>query len=165
MRTAVLRSFSFNLGYLKMLLNGIEGRFWTRQPSFEGHLFANHPLWQLGHLTVALDFAGSMLGLEKFAPSSYETVFGMGVAAVDDPARYPEPNLVLDTLARSHDRLAQAYTHAGEELLGLPHGVEGFPPGLLTRGDMATYIMISHEPTHIGQLIAWRRLMGFKPMF
>ncbi len=165
MRSALLHTFSFNLGYLRMMLTGIEGPLWTRQPSFEGHLLPNHPLWQLGHLVVALDFAGSMLGLEKFAPASYETAFAQNAPAVDDPSRYPAPAEVLDTLARSHDRLAQAYTHAGEDLLGQPHGVEGFPPGVDTRGDLVVYMMISHEATHIGQLIAWRRLMGFKPMF
>jgi len=35
---------------------------------------------------------------------------------------------------------------------------------LPTRGDLLAHILTTHEATHLGQLSAWRRQLGFPPV-
>src|SRR6476620_8277017 len=69
-----LTLYKFTLGHLKLVANNLDESA-MNTPPFEG---GNPPVWILGHLAVATDFAGRLLGLEPICPPAWHKQFAPG---------------------------------------------------------------------------------------
>jgi hypothetical protein len=130
---------------------------WTWQP-VPG---ANHVAWTLVHLVVADDWGPASLGDPERRFAHYERFLEGGPQ--DDPARYPDPDELLQALGQAHERLLGRLGTLQEADLDRPL------TGPLSRyaPDVGTVLHshIWHEGFHAGQIAVIRKALGLPPRF
>jgi DinB superfamily len=119
----------------------------------------NHPLWVLGHLTVAADYGLEIVGRPYAAPSAFHDLFGPGTEPTPDRAKYPPWADVLTAYQAGHAAFAAAAAEADPARMRQPNEL-GFLPELTTLGAVVAHLLTTHEGIHLGQLSAWRRAAG-----
>ena len=120
----------------------------------------NHPAWSLGHLTVASNQLGDLLGLDSGLPEGWGKPFATGGIPSGDIATYPSKDELLAALVAQHDRNTAEVRNTDLARFAEPHPNEGTRKYFPTIGDMVMFFMTSHEMDHLGQVAAWRRAMG-----
>ena len=152
----VLHVYGMNLGFAKRLVKDLSDDQMCAQP----HGVVNHPAWSLGHLAVAADHAGLVLGLSAELPSGWEETFKTGGTPSPDKSRFPGKDEILRVLGEEHERVAHALSIADPATLARPHPNEKRRSHFPTVGDFAIFLVTAHEMDHLGQIAAWRRAMG-----
>lgn len=155
-RKTVTDVFAFQRGYLSMLVDDIPNE---RLASPAGGI-VNHPAWQIGHLAFAADGVCEMLGGTKRLDKAWAEKYGMGSKPVADRGAYPSKSDLLGTLDECRSRLSRQFAQASDEMLRRPNPFGPLAAGLPTLGHAATFFMVFHEGTHLGQLAAWRKAAG-----
>jgi hypothetical protein len=152
----VLHVYGMNLGFAKRLVGDLSDDQMCAQP----HGVVNHPAWSLGHLAVAADHLGTLLGLSSEMPSGWEQTFKTGGTPSPDKSAFPAKDEILRVLTAQHARVAQALSAADPAALAQPHPNEKRRGHFPTVGDFAIFLVTAHEMDHLGQIAAWRRAMG-----
>jgi hypothetical protein len=159
----VLPAFKLNLWYSQKLVADVPDDHMCAQP-VAGRVM-NHPAFLLGHLAWAAgDVAADKIGLPPMCPAGWKDLFGMGATPLADRSRYPSKAVLLKTLEDAFARLGDAAPKASAELLAQP-APERVRDRFPTIGALMVGLMTSHHASHNGQLSAWRRAMGFPPVF
>ncbi len=159
--STVMHSFHFSVGFLKSLLEGIDGGKMTHQPS-PG---TNHPAWITGHLIDTMGFVATLTGATYQSPEGWSGLFGMGSTPSDDAAKYPDKAALLAELDKSVAAVMPSLESISAEALAAQMPDEGFRKMMPTVGDGLTFLINGHITMHIGQLSAWRRACGMPPLF
>jgi hypothetical protein len=123
------------------------------------HPGMNTPAWVIGHLCVVADSAAKMLGLPRTCPKEWHQSFGIK----SDPAKptvRPTKAELLACLEAQHARVSEAASRVTEEQLAAPHPYEIVKAMFPTVGELLLHMMTTHPMLHLGQLSAWRRIMG-----
>jgi hypothetical protein len=154
----VLHVYGMNLGFAKRLVADLSEDQMCAQP----HGVVNHPAWSLGHLAMAADHLGTLLGLSSEAPAGWEDTFKTGGIPSPDKSRFPVKDELLRAIEQQHGRIAKAFSEANPAALAQPHPHEKRRAHFPTVGDFAIFLMTAHEMDHLGQIAAWRRAMGLK---
>lgn len=155
----VLHAYRLNLGYARRLVADVSADQMCEQP----HGLVNHPAWSLGHLAVAADHVGQMLGLSSDLPAGWEDTWKAGGTPSPNKGLYPGKDELLRVMEQQHARVAQALSTADPAALAQPYPVEKLRDYFPTVGDFAIFLMTAHEMDHLGQIAAWRRAMGLGP--
>jgi hypothetical protein len=145
-------------GYARQLVVDVPDEQLAEQPA-PG---LNHPAWLLGHLTTAADFVLGLLGGKPTAPDGWAAVFAPGTVPSPERGLYPPKADLLNAFEAAHGALAAAATTTDPALMAKPNPVEPMRARFPTLGDLMAYVLTTHEATHLGQLSAWRRVMGLK---
>jgi hypothetical protein len=143
------------LGFAKKAMADVDESKMNHQP----HPRMNTPAWVIGHLCVVADYAARMLGQPMTCPKDWHQSYGMG----SDPAKpavTPTKAELLACLEAQHARVDEVVSRATEEQLAAPHSVEVLQKAFPTVGDVLLNVMTAHPMLHLGQLSAWRRIMG-----
>jgi hypothetical protein len=156
--------YRVNLTRIKLLTNDLEDGQFTMQP-LAG---MNHPAWILGHLTIAREWAKDLLKLperEGWDAAEWMAKFNRGSQITGVRGDYPSKAVLLGALEQTHVEIEAAVMKMTEADFA-----RQMPEGRLRSifacvGDMVVGLMTQHEGFHLGQLSAWRRAMGFKPLF
>lgn len=151
--------YKFNLGIAQRFVADLTPEQMVLQPSG----VVNHPAWTLGHLVMSANGLAMFLGLESQASDGWDRVFATGGIPSGDAADYPSKDALLAALAAQHERNTEAVLQADPAWLAAPHPDEQRRKYFPTRGDIAAFLMTSHEASHLGQLSAWRRAAGIGP--
>ncbi len=166
MRNLILHTYSFNLMYAQKLLDGIADDQMTVQPTVDGHTLKNHPAWIIGHLAnTSAGFGTMLLGVESQQPDGWQEKFGAGSEPVADASQYPDKQSLADKLADVHAFVAESFKNVDDARLAEPNPAERLAQVFPTIGEMITFVLTSHEATHLGQLSTWRRAMGLPSAF
>jgi len=152
----ILHVYTLNLGITKRLVSDLSDDQMCAQP----HGVVNHPAWSLGHLAVAADHAGKLLGLSSDLPAGWSDTFKTGGIPSPDKNLFPGKDELLHVIAEQHARLAQGLSDADPATLAQPHPNEKSRGHFPTVGDFVIFLMTAHEMDHLGQIAAWRRAMG-----
>ena len=152
----ILHVYTMNLGFAKKLVGDLSDDQMCAQP----HGVVNHPAWSLGHLVVAADHLGTVLGLSSELPAGWQDTFKTGGTPSPDRSLFPAKEQILGVLAQQHVRIAQGLSDADAAALAAPHPNEKSRAHFPTVGDYAIFLMTAHEMDHLGQIAAWRRAMG-----
>ena len=151
----------FQLGYLKMLAVDLDDADLGVAP-FPG---ANPPVWILGHLAVATDYAGRMLGLRPECPREWHKYFAPGTSPAEVPQPYPTKAELMAAIENGCRRCIAALPSADVEALNQPHAVELLKrSNLKTNADVLCHLMATHPAFHVAQLSACRRGKGMGPV-
>lgn len=161
MNKSILATFGFNLQYTQMLLADVPQEKMCEQP---GGL-TNHPTWIVGHLAISCNFTGQLLGFDPVCPPEWDKLFGMESQPTNNPSQYPSKDELTKKLQEGHARAAKAFGEVAAEDLAKPNPVESLSPMFPTVGDMAVFMLTSHEAIHLGQISAWRRAQGLPSVF
>ena len=151
--------YGFNVGVARALVDDLTREQMVEQP----HGVVNHPAWSLGHLVMTADGLARLLGLESEVREGWGEVFATGGIPSDDPSRYPSKHELLDALEGQHRRNAAAVERVEPAWFAVPNPNERRRKRFPTVGDVAIFLMTSHEMLHLGQVAAWRRAMGLPP--
>lgn len=125
---------------------------------------SNHPAFVYGHLSLYFPRALAALGQEAPAnPPMFEELFLAGKPCLDDPEGkiYPSMEAILSHYNRGFEAAANAVRDASDADFNKMNPNEGRSRELFpTVGALAGFIFGSHISVHLGQVSAWRRMMG-----
>jgi hypothetical protein len=96
-------------------------------------------------------------------PAGFEAVFKNGVECRDDPdgSIYPSMDTITKFFFASYPVALAALREAPDSVLIGPNPTEGRMRELFpTLGAMLAFYLDGHAQSHLGQLSAWRRMMG-----
>lgn len=130
---------------------------------------SNHPAFVYGHLALypakVLERLGQPPGAAAARPE-WEAVFKNGVECQDDPQGtiYPPMDVITGWFFAGYKLALGAVAAAPDELLAGPNPAEGRMRELFpTLGAMLIFYLDGHVQSHLGQVSAWRRMMGLPP--
>lgn len=158
MKALLIPAYQFNLRYAKILVADIPDHLMTHTPS-KG--LENHPAFTLGHLVSGAALTAKYLGEPYDFDSEWENLFkrnGPGDPRLPDPdsSKYPNKNILLEALTAEHNKVEALILDLDNTQLQQPINwrfKEDFP----TIGNLLTFMCLTHESMHLGQLAAWRR--------
>lgn len=155
--------YIFTLGYMERAVADISEEEMSAQP-MPG---MNTPRWVLAHLAISTDYSLILLGRNPVLPREWHQHFGPGSSPNQDGAPTPSKLELVDALKSGHERVLAAIEKADAAFLATGHDVqfESLQQAFPARGELLANMMTAHEGLHLGQLSAWRRASGRKPMF
>ncbi len=122
-------------------------------------LAVNHPAWILAHLNCYLPVAAGLLdGSTPEDPKDHR--FGMNSRPETDASVYPDKAALVAAWTAGHTRIFDLLAEADDAAIGRDMPVERWKPKFPTVGHALGYLLIHHEGYHLGQLSAWRRVIG-----
>lgn len=145
-----------NLQAVEELFSEVPADRLTHQPGGVN----NHPAWTLCHLMhyhPAILSAIQGQAIQDPANHPDAARFDAGSIPADDPAVYPEKNELLNAYRQTHARIAQQLGTASASTLARPPGLARWAEVFNTTAELLVYLMLHHEATHLGQVVAWRR--------
>jgi len=126
----------------------------------------NHPLWILGHLTIAEARTHQIILGEPNPVADWKPLFDWGTAPSDDPGNYPPFEEILQTFRRLRSRTISLLDEMDDASLDQP--TKAPPPGLekwfATVGQTLLTIA-SHLSFHAGQASVAKKAAGKQPGF
>ena len=155
----IVHVYGFNLMNAETLVKDISTEQMVEQPNG----VVNHPAWSLGHLVVVANALGKALGLTSNLPDGWDKTFATGGEPSDQVSDFPSKEEILGALREHHERNTDAIKNIDPAALAAPHPNENMRSVFPTVGDMVVFLMTGHEMTHLGQIAAWRRVMGLGP--
>ncbi len=156
MKDAILRSFAYNLHYVKRLLGDIPDERMSEQP-FPA---MNHPTWIIGHLADTCDMMADWLDVARICPTGWNDLFDNRSQPQTDRSIYPDKAELTEVLERGHEAISAAFQTVSNDVLEKPLPRKSMRPLFPTVLDGVAFEMTNHEAIHLGQLSAWRRAMG-----
>jgi hypothetical protein len=155
---ALLMIYAKNLEYAVALVEGVPADKASHQPA-PG---MNHPAWIIGHLALVSKrvTAGFILQLDAPYPDDWQDRYGRDSTPDPDPAANDSLDDLITALRDGHALVEAHLRSTDAELLMQPTPHERFVQRFPLVGQALTYTMIGHECMHLGQLSAWRRVVG-----
>ncbi len=151
----------FLLGYAHTLVDELDDARLAEQP-VPG---VNHPAWILGHLALSGDGAVGVLGGPKTLAGDWTKKFGAGSKPSSVRADYPPKAELLRVLEERFATARELAAAASPERVSLPNPNARLKDKLPTVRDLVSFLFTGHLALHLGQLSAWRRLIGLAPLF
>ncbi len=151
----------FLLGFARTLVAEVPDERWAEQP-LPG---VNHPAWIFGHLAYSGDGAVGALGGQKTLSREWLQRFAGGSKPTAVRADYPPQEELLRVLDERFEQARQLAAAASPERVALPNPNARLKEGLPTVHDVVTFLLAGHLGIHLGQLSAWRRMIGLSPTF
>jgi hypothetical protein len=151
----------FLLGYCRMMVEEIPDERMAEQPLPN----VNHPAWILGHLAYSGDAAVGRLGGQKTLADGWTQKYGPGSRLLAVRAEYPPKKELLLILEERFEHARRLAAVATKEHMAHPNPNPRMKAGLPTVGDSVAFLLTGHLAVHLGQLSAWRRMVGMPPLF
>lgn len=158
------------LRYGKRLLDSVPEERFARLASLGGQpIFANHPAFNVGHLTLYPVRVLELLGADKATatpPANYQVLFSKDARCTDDAdgSLYPPKAELLEVFQRTYDAALAALRACDDQLLLAPNPVDAPIRSVCpTVGSMLAFYMTGHVTSHLGQVSTWRRMEGLPP--
>jgi hypothetical protein len=159
-----------SLGYAERLSTGIRADQFARLAAPGGFVVqSNHPAFVYGHLSLYPPKILGHLGASSDAmelPVAFEEAFSKDASCRDDPEGriYPTMDEVRGTFFSGHRAVLDHLPSAADDKLNHPNPLGGaFAERFPTVGSMINFYLGGHMMLHLGQLSAWRRMMGLGP--
>lgn len=147
------------LGYAHAILDPIPDPVFAHL----AHPEINHPAFVVGHLALYLNKCLDLIGRSELAvPYPFdEATFKDGAPCVEQDGRYPSKDALLEYFFKHSETVLKAVGETPIERLAMENPMEGrmkefFP----TIGIAVNFLLNNHVMMHLGQLSAWRRVMG-----
>ncbi len=158
-------SLELSVGYAERLLKDVTPATFARFASPGGMpIESNHPAFVYGHLSLYGPRILTQLGLSGAdAPAEFDAVFSKDAKCVDDPAGsvYPAMATVTESFFGGYKAAVAALRAASDDAFQKPNPMEGRMATLFpTLGSLQTFYCGGHIMMHLGQISAWRRMMG-----
>ncbi len=153
-------------GYSEVLLKDISAANFARLPRADGKTIAtNHPAFVYGHLALYPAKMLQGLGMDVGAaavPESWEPIFKAGAECRDDPEGtiYPPMSEITSKYFSATDHLHTAIEQLDDAVLLTPVADEKARQFMPITGGRINFVLNNHVMMHMGQVSAWRRMMG-----
>jgi hypothetical protein len=158
---------SFGIAYADRLLTDVSATHFAQFARPGGQLVeSNHPAFIFGHLSLYGASIVENLGGDLAAvgpPENYPSLFSKQAVCQDDPDGniYPAMDEIVACFYTGHRAAVAILRDTDDETFLKESPVEGrlrelFP----TMGALLAFYVGGHMMTHLGQMSAWRRMMG-----
>lgn len=148
-----------NLDWAQRLVADLTEAQWIQQPAGLRPAPMNHPAWIFSHLNVYLPVMAALLRGQPFDDPKFHP-FGMQSKPETDRNLYPNPAELLKVFVKGHEELAGLLGTATEATLNQPVLLPRWKEIMPKVGIALPYLLLVHENQHLGQLSAWRRVLG-----
>jgi len=161
----IVSSAQMTTNMIEPLASGIDPSQFGRLPMRDGTpVQTNHPAWVYGHLALYPERVLGLLGMDVSAvtaPQPWHEVFENGTECRDDPnaSIYPAKEDLVSGLKSRMEAAIEAAASAGQDALNA-ETPERYRSRFPTIGDAANFLLGGHAMFHLGQVSAWRRMMG-----
>jgi hypothetical protein len=163
-------SLELGLGYSERLLTGVAAdKFGRLANTGRSPIQSNHAAFIYGHLSLYGTQIITHLGaddLDLQTPARFESVFSRAATCQDDPDGniYPSKDEVAEFFYDGYRAATVALRAADDQVLQQPNPTGGRMTELFpTVGSMLAFYAGGHLMMHLGQMSAWRRMMGMGP--
>ncbi len=154
----VLSGLNLGLGYAEALTTSIPADKFAAFPAKD----VVCPAFYIGHLGLYPNRALTLLGrddLHTAVPEGWTERFKAGVTA--QPGEYPSKEALLKQFFDGYRTVAKALETAPDAVFAEENPAEGrFKEMFPKKGGAITFLCIGHMQMHLGQISAWRRVMG-----
>jgi hypothetical protein len=161
---------NFALGYAELMLKDVQPKTFARLARVGNGADAkvvqsNHPAWVLGHLSIYQQRVMQLINKPAGAtalPPRFEELFKNGSPCLDDPDGkiYPSMDEITGFYFKACKEAHLALSHTTDEVLMLPNPNEQSRARFATVGIACSFLTCGHHMVHLGQVSAWRRMMG-----
>ena len=160
-------SLSLSLSYGHRMLTGVTPLIFARYAAPGGLVIeSNHPAFVYGHLSLYGSRVIEQLGgdASSVTPSAkFQELFSKDAKCQDDPSGtiYPGQDEITEAFFKSYETCLDALRHAPDEAFQQPNPSGGRMTELFpTLGSMQAFYVGGHIMMHMGQISAWRRMVG-----
>ncbi len=159
-------SLAAGVGYAERLKVGLEPETFARFATPGGVLVeSNHPSFVYGHLSLYPVRIVAELGAEASAivPSDhFQKVYSPSVQCEDDAdgTLYPPMDAVLSAFFDNYALALTTLRDTPDDTFAQPNPLDRMKERFPTLGAMHNFYCGGHLMMHLGQLSAWRRMMG-----
>ncbi|MCA9148392.1 MAG: DinB family protein [Planctomycetales bacterium] len=149
-----------NLDYGTKLVADLTDEQMVTQPAgVKGEAPVNHPAWLLSHLNLYLPVMAAIIeGRDFNDPKQHR--FGMLSKPEADGDLYSSKDELVEAFVLGHEHVEAMLRNASDNVLEQPVLLPRWKEIMPKAGIALPYLMLNHENTHLGQLSAWRRMMG-----
>lgn len=151
----------FSLAYSDLLLKGIPASDFARLAK---GIETNHPAFVFGHLSLYPDRLFEQIGRSDLVSpdTRYADLFSPGKPCLDDPTGtiYPPMNDIVERFRSRYTSLLGPLGETPDDVFQRPNPSERMRDRLPTLAAMASFYVSGHVLVHLGQVSAWRRIMG-----
>lgn len=154
-----LAPFRRNLGYADLLVRDIPADVFAHKPAPT----LNHPAFNIGHLSLYPNRIFTMLSRSDLVVEKpgFSDLFKAGSPCVEQDGRYPHKDEILAYFRERHAAVAEYISQVGEDVWQRENPIEGRLRELFPLVGMGVNFMLNnHMMSHLGQVSAWRRVMG-----
>jgi hypothetical protein len=147
------------LRYADQLVTGVPADVFAKMPMKD----VNSAAFNIGHLSTYGDRVCAMLGRNDLVtPMPYSVdLFKAGAPCLDQPGLYPSKDVLVSTFFERQRRAIAAFRDTTEASLAAENPAEGrFKEMFPTVGGAVSFLLGGHVAMHLGQVSAWRRVMG-----
>ena len=163
-------SLQLSLNYADRLREGVTSENFARlaMPG-GGAIQSNHAAFIYGHLALYAPIILEQQGRDDLSvkiPDGFERVFSKDAQCVDDPdgSIYPVMEEVLKAFDSGYRQVITAIRESSDETMQMPNPIPGRMSELFpTIGSLHGFYVGGHMMIHMGQLSAWRRMLGLGP--
>ena len=155
----ILPSAELVMRYAEQLVQSIPAEGFARMPLKD----LNSAAFNIGHLSIYGDRISGMLGrTDLVQPMPYSAdLFKAGAPCLDQPGLYPSKDVLVATFFERQRRAMEAFSSASESALRAENPAEGrFKEMFPTVGSAVSFLLTGHVAMHLGQISAWRRVVG-----
>lgn len=165
----IAASARLGLGYAERLLKDVTPEQFARYAKIGDTVIeSNHPAFIYGHLSLYSSRIIDDLGgdARPFLPSAeFERLFSKDAKCVDDAGGsiYPAMSDVTSALLDGYRAAGDALENADDSLFEVENPNQAMRAKFPTKGAMHAFYIGGHFMFHMGQMSAWRRMMGLGP--
>ncbi|SRR6056297_927365 len=167
--TAITESAKLSMGYAQRLLTDVSAdQFHRLAPGANGPVASNHPAFVYGHLSLyaarmVADVGGDAAAIEP--TQAFLDAFNHGVACVDDPegSIYPPMEVITERFFTSYETAITMVATIDDAIYAAPNPNEAMRERFSSMASMHAFYLGGHMMIHMGQISAWRRMMGLPP--
>lgn len=161
-------ALKLSLAYGERLLADVPADKFAQFATIEGRqVESNHGAFIYGHLSLYAPRIFNDLGANPLTvPDGFETLFSKDAKCVHDPdgSIYPPMEKITSFFFQGYRAALDAFVAASDETLAKPNPLGGpmtekFP----TIGSLHNFYVGGHVMLHMGQMSAWRRMLGLGP--
>jgi len=162
-------SGKLSLAYARRMVTDISPEKFARFATVGGKtVSSNHPAFVYGHLSLYACRIVEQLGGDDSSnkPTDlYVGKFSHTAICVDDPdgTIYPPKDELVERVLTSYEAAVESLMNADDSLFLIPNANEAMRAKFATNGSMQAFYIGGHFMIHMGQVSAWRRMMGLGP--
>lgn len=167
--TAIGESANVSMSYARRLLTDISADQFARlAPGSTGQVVSNHPAFVYGHLSIYASRILKDVGAdaEPFVPSEkFVCLFSKDATCVDDPngTIYPAMDVITERMLSGYEAVLEAIANVDDATYTAPNPDPKMRERFSSMASMHAFYLSGHIMIHMGQVSAWRRMIGLPP--
>lgn len=160
MITEIINCLEHSLNFIQQQVADLSDGEMVLQPTGA----PNNAVWTLGHLTYCLQEIVTELGADPWLAADWERQFAYGSLADAIRPEFSNKNVLLTALVDAGEHLRTVLLTLDNSTLTRPLADAETRKMMPTMGHMLLQVIVAHTAYHAGQLAAWRRAIGLKPI-